>query len=122
MKKLIIFYDNWCPNCTRFINFIRQFNCLNLLEIKELRNNFHTKEYKSINYDLAIKQMASFDGKWYYGYESLFNIFLRIPIFWILIPFMLFRRITKLGDIIYNELALKRKIIPLHCDEESCLI
>ena len=122
MRKLTILYDNWCPNCTRFVNFIHQFDWLNLLDIKELRNEGTMEKMQSVNYDLAFKQMASFDEKWNYGFDSLYRISLRIPIFWISIPFLFVLKFTKIGDYLYNQLAVKRKIIPLHCDETSCEI
>ena len=79
-------------------------------------------ELFALDKNLAKNQMASFDKKWHYGFNSLFQIFLRIPLFWIFIPVMYILKITSLGSFIYNELALKRKIIPLHCDSESCEI
>jgi predicted DCC family thiol-disulfide oxidoreductase YuxK len=122
MKKLIIFYDNWCPNCTKFANHIQKIDWLNLIDFKELRNENHTNQFIEINIELAKQQMASYTNKWNYGYISLYLIFLRIPLFWISIPFFWLLKVTKFGQYLYKELALKRKIIPLHCDSETCEI
>ena len=122
MKKLIIFYDNWCPNCTKFANHIQKIDWLNLIDLKELRNENHTNQFIEINIELAKQQMASYTNKWNYGYISLYLIFLRIPLFWISIPFFWLLKVTKFGQYLYKELALKRKIIPLHCDSETCEI
>ena len=122
MKKLIIFYDNWCPNCTKFANHIQKIDWLNLIDFKELRNENHTNQFIEINIALAKQQMASYTNKWNYGYISLYLIFLRIPLFWISIPFFWLLKVTKFGQYLYKELALKRKIIPLHCDSETCEI
>ncbi len=120
MKKLTIFYDNFCPNCTRFAKVVQKLDWLKLIEIKQLRNELHTNSFCNIDLQLAKKQMASFGTKWHYGYNSLYFIFGRLPLFWLFIPILFILKITRLGQILYNELALKRKIIPIHCDEEVC--
>lgn len=119
---MIVFYDNYCPNCTRFVNLIQKLDWLKLVEAKQLRNSKDINLVVGISKTLAEKQMASFDGKWSYGYTTLFKIFVRIPIFWFFTPLFWFLKISGIGQIIYKELALKRKIIPIHCDENSCQI
>jgi predicted DCC family thiol-disulfide oxidoreductase YuxK len=120
MRKLIIFYDNFCPNCTKFSKLIQKMDWLKLIEIKQLRNESHTNSASGIDLGLAKQQMASFGIKWNYGYNSLYLIFTRLPLFWLFLPILFILKITRLGQIIYNELALKRKIIPIHCDEKVC--
>lgn len=120
MKKLVIFYDNYCPNCTKFANLVRKLDWLKLIEIKQLRNELHTKAFPSMDMQLAKHQMASFCTKWEYGYNSLYFIFLRLALFWLFIPFLYALKLTKLGQFLYKELALKRKIIPIHCDDRVC--
>ena len=122
MKKLVIFYDNWCPNCTRFINTVKKLDWFNLINYKQLRSNQDTEQFKSLNIELAQQQMASYTNKWNYGFISIFLIFTRLPIFWIFIPILFIFKITGVGQFIYKELAIKRKIIPLHCDENSCML
>lgn len=118
--KLIIFYDNFCPNCTKFSKLVQKLDWLKLIEIKQLRNELHTKPFPSIDLQLAKKQMPSLGKKWHYGYNSLYFIFARLPLFWLFIPFLYLLKITTLGQLMYRELALKRKIIPIHCDDEIC--
>jgi predicted DCC family thiol-disulfide oxidoreductase YuxK len=122
MKTLIIFYDNYCPNCTKFTNLIQKLDWLQLLEIEPLRNDLTMSNYKDINLALAKQQMASYTNKWHYGYVSLYLIFIRLPIFWIMIPLLFILKISRLGQYLYVKLALQRKIIPIHCDENSCRI
>ncbi|MDR2205464.1 MAG: DUF393 domain-containing protein [Flavobacteriaceae bacterium] len=122
MKNLTIFYDNFCPNCTRFANFIQKLDWFNLLKIKQLRNPKQINSAEGIDKSLAEKQMASFNGKWHYGFVSIYLIFLRLPLFWIFVPILFLLKISKLGQILYSELALKRKIIPIHCSAEMCEI
>ncbi len=120
MKKLKIFYDNWCPNCSSFSHFVKQLDWLHLIELEALRNDGVELRYPSIDYDLAKKQMAAFDSKWHYGFDSLYLIFIRLPLFWLFIPFLFLLKISQLGQFIYLQFAVNRKIIPLHCDENSC--
>jgi predicted DCC family thiol-disulfide oxidoreductase YuxK len=122
MKILTIFYDNFCPNCTKFAKLVEILDWIKLIKIRQLRNEFHTNSFPQINLQLANLQMASYGKNWQYGYNSLYFIFARLPIFWLFIPFLYILKITKLGQLIYSELALKRKIIPIHCDAESCNI
>lgn len=122
MKKLDIYYDNFCPNCTRFVNLISKLDWLSLIKIKKLRKTLDTDNALGINKSLAEKQMASFDGTWSYGFSTLFKIFLRIPTFWIFIPVFWFLKISKIGQYFYLQLAVNRQIIPLHCNAESCEI
>lgn len=117
---MIIYYDNYCPNCTRFVNIVSKLDWFKLIVLQQLRNREHIINAKGINKKLAEKQMASFDGKWSYGYLTLFKIFLRLPIFWFFIPFLFILWITKIGQFFYIQLAVNRQIIPLHCTEDSC--
>lgn len=119
---MIIYYDNCCPNCTRFANLVEKLDWLHALKVKQLRNAEHLKNALGINKKLAEKQMASFDGQWFYGFETLFRIFLRIPLFWIFIPIFWLLKISGIGQYLYLQLAVNRQIVPLHCTEESCEI
>lgn len=122
MKNIVIFYDNLCLNCTKFSKLVQKFDWLKLINIKQLRNELHTKPFSDIDLELAKQQMASYGSKWNYGYNSLFFVFARLPLFWIFIPFLYLLKISKLGQFIYCQLALKRKIIPIHCDDKICNI
>ena len=120
MKTLTIFYDNYCPNCTNFSKLVQNLDWLKVIQIKQLRNELHTNSFRNIDLELAKQQMASFGTKWHYGFNSLYFIFARLPLFWLSIPILYILKITNLGQILYKELALKRKIIPIHCDAEIC--
>jgi predicted DCC family thiol-disulfide oxidoreductase YuxK len=122
MKTITIFYDNWCPHCTRFNKLIKRLDWFNKIQSKQLRNQFDTNQFPELDINLANQQMASFNGKYHYGYNSLYYIFCKLPLFWLLLPLFFVLRISKVGQFLYVQLALKRKIIPIHCDEFSCEI
>jgi hypothetical protein len=105
-----------------FVKNVKKLDWLNLLEIKELRNPTHISEAIGISKTLAEQQMASYNKKWRYGFITIYMIFLRLPLFWIFSPILFLFKITGIGQLIYKELAVKRKIIPIHCDEKSCKI
>lgn len=114
---MIVLYDNWCPNCTRFSSLIGKLDWLHNIQFEKLRT-FEEKD--GFDKNLALKQMASYTIQWNYGFESIFQIFIRIPLLWILFPLLYVLKVSGLGQWIYMEFAVRRKIIPLHCDENSC--
>jgi predicted DCC family thiol-disulfide oxidoreductase YuxK len=120
MKKLIVVYDNWCPKCNKFIGIINKLDWFKLIICKQLRNDKDLLIQNNIDLKLANEQMASFTNRWNYGYISIFYISLRLPLFWLFIPVLYAFKISGLGQYIYLELAIRRKVIPLNCDEISC--
>ena len=123
MTSIIVFYDNYCPNCKRFSKIIEQLDWFNLIVFKELRNSNHTDVFNDFDIEKAKNKMASYiHYKWHYGYESIFLIFKKIPLFWGILPLLYLLIITKIGYFFYNELAVKRKIIPLNCESNNCSV
>ena len=120
MKNLIIVYDDCCPYCIRFSKLIKKFDILRKISFFKLRKD--SIDVGNFNNDLALKKMASYkNGIWMYGFESIYRILKEIPLFWFFIPLFYFLKITRIGDFLYDEFAIKRKIIPIHCDE-NCKI
>ena len=118
---MTVYYDNWCKNCSRFMKLIHRLDWFNRISGKELRNENHTKNADGLDLVLAEEQLASVSkGKWKYGYDSLYRIFLRIPLFWLFVPLFWLLKITRLGQPLYMQLAVNRQIIPLHCGSENC--
>lgn len=118
--KLLVFIDGWCPMCRKFGHRIQRTDMLHLIVIQDIRNSeLFPKKYQ----DKALQRMASINQqqKIYFGFDTIFNIALRIPYFWILIPFLFLLKITQIGAFLYKQLALRRTIIPIHC-HENCNI
>lgn len=118
LRKVYVYYDNWCPNCISFKKKIERLDAFNKIVFKPIRN-IENKSLNNLNIDLAYKKMASTENykTWHYGYSSLQKIFLRIPFLWLFAPIFYILKTTGIGNYLYNELALKRKIIPFHCDK-----
>ena len=120
MKNLIIVYDDWCPYCIRFSKLIKKFDILRKISFFKFRKD--SIDIGNFDNNLALKKMASYkNGIWMYGFESIYRILKEIPLFWFFIPLFYFLKITRIGDFLYDEFAIKRKIIPIHCDE-NCKI
>jgi predicted DCC family thiol-disulfide oxidoreductase YuxK len=121
MKKIVVFYDNWCPNCTHFIQLVKKMDWLELIDAKRLRNEQDIQPFnKTINIEKSKKEMASYNEVWNYGFDSLYLIFVRLPILWVIFPILLLLKITGIGQLLYVQIAVNRKIVPIHCDEKTC--
>ena len=120
---MLVLYDSWCPNCRKFANLINRLDWLHLINFISLREiEKFSSTLSGIEIGIATKQMASYTNKWRYGFISIYNILIRIPLFWAFIPLLYFLKITNIGQCIYIQLSLKRKIIPIHCDSDTCTI
>ncbi|MDO4229874.1 MAG: DCC1-like thiol-disulfide oxidoreductase family protein, partial [Capnocytophaga sp.] len=115
-KKIRVFIDGWCPICRKFGDKIKKVDLFNLIIIEDIRSS----KVPNIEFrNKGLLSMASIDdkGKSSFGFDSIFKIAVRIPILWLTIPILLIFKLTKIGNYVYNELAIKRAIIPIHCDD-----
>lgn len=121
-NRLSIFIDSWCPNCKRFGTTIKAIDMLGIVEVKDIRV-FTSNFEDGLDIERGKKVMASKNsmGTYYYGFESLYEISKRIPVLWIIFPMALIFKFTKLGNLLYNELAVRRNIIPIHCSDDCNL-
>lgn len=120
-SQIRIFYDNWCPKCTRFSSFVRKMDVFDFIIILKLRD-VDSHEYANIDFARAEKEMASV-GKNHracYGFDTLYKINLALPLLWIFLPVTYLLKVSGLGKIWYREIAINRQLA-LHCSE-SCKI
>jgi len=104
------------------VRIVKKLDWFHWIQEKPVREIIYTDSFLELDRNLALKQMASYNGKWHYGFTSIFLILSRLPLLWMFFPLLYLLEITKSGQFLYMELALKRKIIPIHCDENSCEI
>lgn len=116
--RLIIFIDGWCTYCTRFARFVKRCDKREAIQIKNIREDKDPR----LDYTLSLQALASIssNGKVSYGYTSIYHIIRLLPPLWIFLPFGYLLNVTGLGQWLYRELAIRRKIIPLHCEQEEC--
>lgn len=116
MKKITVYYDEWCPKCTKFYKIVHKVDMLGWIAFRPLRKNLEKMSF--IDRDLALQGMPVRIGKQVlYGYDTIFLIFQRLPLFWPVLPLLYLMKVTALGHFLYRELAIRRKIIPLHCSD-----
>ena len=119
--RLIIVYDDWCPYCRRFVRLVKRCDTLNLVVPSALRSAKEARLPDGWDAEKAKLQMAGFDQAWNYGFDTVYKIAIRIPLFYFSVPLLLLLKITKLGEMAYNELAVKRKIVRFQCTSECGL-
>jgi hypothetical protein len=57
----------------------------------------------------------------FYGFDTIHQLGLTLPLFFAFSPITFLLKISRLGHFLYNELAVRHTIIPLHCDEKKCV-
>jgi Uncharacterized protein conserved in bacteria len=117
VNKLKIFIDTWCPNCVRFGKIVQKLDFFDCIELKSARN---LVDQKNIEARKAIQTMIAIDknNRVFYGFSSIYQIIKRLPLMWVIIPIFWVFKISGFGNYFYRELAVKRRIIPLHCDRD----
>jgi predicted DCC family thiol-disulfide oxidoreductase YuxK len=115
---LTIYIDSWCPLCLRFGSLLKNLDVFGNIQQKDIRNYDGTL----ISKEKGLQQLASLSPQSivYYGFDNVWQIVLRLPLLWLFVPLFFLLKISRLGHWGYNELAVKRQIIPLHCKEEEC--
>jgi len=91
---------------------------LDLVRVEDIRRSeVPSEEFR----EKGLSSLASITpkGEQYFGFNTLLMSSLHLPLFWILLPVMFLLKWTGAGSYLYNELAVKRTIIPLHCGD-SC--
>ena len=113
VNKLTIYIDGWCPICKKFKKVVTKLDFFKLIDIKDIRKSEIIDKKK-------VKLMFSKSDKntSFYGFDSIYEINKRLIVLWVFVPFIYALKTTKLGSLLYNELSVKRKIIPLYCDSE----
>jgi predicted DCC family thiol-disulfide oxidoreductase YuxK len=115
---LLVFYDNFCPLCLNTRALLEKVDLFGGLHFIGIREQGVFDKYPNLNQEKSLQRMATDkNGDIVYGFESIYRIIKAMPHFWIAIPFLLILRWTKLGEWFYDEIALRRKIIPFSCDE-----
>ena len=118
MSSFIIYIDSWCPMCMRFgacLKYLDIFNGIHQADIRSYKGTIISKEKGLIELASINRQ-----SRVYYGYDSILQIVVRLPLLWLFVPFFYILKVSRLGHWAYKELSVKRQIIPLHCKEKDC--
>ena len=118
MSSFIIYIDSWCPMCVSFGSWLKRLDIFNGIRQADIRSY----EGTAISKEKGLEQLASINrhSRVFYGYDSIWQILVRLPLLWALVPVFYILKVSRLGHLVYKELAIKRQIIPLHCKKEDC--
>lgn len=119
-RRVIVFYDDWCPNCTKFARFVSTLDFTRQIDLRGIRVESALHEFPGIDRSKAIQQMASYSyrkKRVYYGFDSLYLLAKTMPLLFIIRPLMFIFKVSLTGSLLYKELAIRRKIIPILCNE-----
>lgn len=108
---LSIVYDNWCPNCKKFVTLVKRLDWFKLIVPVPLRNLEMPHFPDGLDMDKARRYMASYHKNWQYGFETIYRIAKRLPIVWLFLPFLYLVKISGAGSYFYKELSARRKIV-----------
>ncbi len=115
MKKLTVLYDDWCPLCSRFARAVKRADWLKLVRLLPLRATAPTSHLRGLDKELASRQLATFNGRWHYGFASMLLIAKRLPLLWPLLPLALMLKYLGLGQFLYVKFAAGRSMLSIHC-------
>ena len=104
--------------CVRFGVLLKRMDIFKNIEQTDIRSYKGTLVSKEKG--LGLLASVNRQSVVFYGYDSVWQIALRLPILWLFLPLFFILKVSRIGHLLYNELAIKRQIIPLHCKEEDC--
>ena len=111
MKKPIVLYDGNCALCRKtiktlaFLDVFQRLMFINVLSpgAKDIIQNLNFN-LEDLLYDMHIVE----GNKSWKGYKAYQRISFRIPILWILVPFLYFPPVKYVGERIYRRVADSR--------------
>lgn len=131
--SLYVFYDDWCPLCTKTKKFYENLDWLGKISFMPCRDESLLEKYM-IDPEKAIRRMVAIKHKkksepnrpsfeYYEGIDTIYKMSTLIPLFWPLVPAFWFFRVIGLGTVVYDLISRKRNIIPIgQCENDACPI
>lgn len=108
-EKLNVLYDDRCNLCDKTIRFINAVDIFGAVKYAPLSKNTDLVLSKGLNEEDVYKDIYSWNnGKIYKGYDFYERLSRRLPLLWILYPFLFLFRITLIGPAIYRYVAQRR--------------
>ncbi|WP_085521674.1 thiol-disulfide oxidoreductase DCC family protein [Tuberibacillus sp. Marseille-P3662] len=122
---LKVFYDGWCPMCTRAMRAMRKMDRLGNIEFISFRTEGVMETYQLHGMDVEdrIYSIRKRDGQSFSGIATILEITKRIPIYIALVPFIWLSMKVGLGQKLYRFIADRRSIVPVgQCDDGQCQV
>lgn len=122
-KKVIVFYDSWCPFCIGTTKKIKKLDIFRNISFKSLRIEEDLTDINIEKYYLE-KRMHAINKKNQIveGIDAFILISKSIPFLWLLFPFLIVFKKIGLGQSVYDFVARRRTIIPVNQCNDDCLI
>lgn len=119
--QILVFYDGWCPMCRRIMRSMRRLDYFGLLKFTSFRHPQVIARY-GLNPQEVEKRIHSMKvsgvNEKKAGIHSIVQICTRIVPLWPLVPFLYLSGKIGIGSMVYDYIAMKRKLIPVnHCDD-----
>lgn len=118
---LRVFYDGWCPLCTRSAQWLQRLDLLGLVQWVSFRAP-GTLDRWGLDPDRAARRIQSLDGRGRRreGVDALLAVALRTPLLWPAVPVLMVGRLVA-GQRLYDLLASRRLILvpgacATHCE------
>ncbi|WCK54702.1 DUF393 domain-containing protein [Aneurinibacillus sp. Ricciae_BoGa-3] len=122
-KKLVVFYDGWCPLCRDAASKTHKLDWFHRIEFVSFRDEELVNRYHITGKDMEkrICSLAIPDRQEYEGIYTVLQTSLRVPAYWIFAPFIAAGIAFGFGQHVYDWIAARRAIIPVgNCTEDSC--
>ncbi len=123
VESIIVFYDGWCPLCTRASRRLARLDWLGRLRFVSIREPGAAEEAGVPPERLAARLhvRSARTGRWAEGIWAVAAIAARLPLFWPLWPLLVAAGVSGLGQPVYDFIARRRAIVPAgQCDEHGC--
>lgn len=115
--ELVVFFDGWCPLCTRSIRWLSRLDLLSLVQFVSFRESGIVELY-GLDAERAARRIQSLGrgGKIREGMDTMIAIAIRSVGLWPLVPVFLAGRLIA-GQRVYDAVASRRLIlVPGACD------
>ncbi len=112
--KILVFYDDTCPFCTRSARMIKQFDWFNQLEVINMYTPGIMESY-AIDPQKAMQriQVRTKAGAIQEGMAGITYISRFLPLLWMFVPFMALSLWIGLGEKLYDWIAKHRLLFPI---------
>lgn len=121
-RRLTVLYDGWCPLCVRAATWWKRLDTFGALELVSFRDP-QIADRIPVDLERAERRMIciSPSGRHYEGIDALIQVTITIPALWMFVPFLLVARALGFGQRLYDFVASRRIILPVHsCSDGVC--
>ena len=123
--QLLVFYDSWCPLCTRAMHAIRKHDRHKTITFISFREDEVMNQYQLWDKDVEqrIYAVSTKDQQSFSGIDTIYQISKCVRFYRAFAPFIYLSIKIGLGERLYHYIAKKRKIVPVgQCEGARCSI